>query len=96
VDLRGAARDSERELELEAPASEIRPTVPSWAVPWLLVTVDELRELPLDPRTAYLVSLIDGRCSVEVISDIAGNAEEVNALVARLLELGAIELRDPR
>jgi hypothetical protein len=94
VDLRTVARQSEKELT--APTSGDRPSVPASSVPVLLVTVDELRDLPLDPRTAYLVSLIDGTTSVEEIADIAGDAEEVNALFARLLKLAAIDLRSPR
>ena len=67
-----------------------------FAVPWLAVSVEGLRLLPLDARAAYLLSLIDGACSVETILDICElDRTEALDLLARLLELGAIELRDP-
>ncbi len=75
--------------------SDIRPIVPMHAVPWLVVTHEELRRLPLDSRAGFVVSLIDGRCTVEMLLDVAGLPEdEVIALLAQLARLGAIELRD--
>ena len=95
MDLRQIARDSERDLD--APASQTRPLVPAFAVPWLIVTFDELRALPLDHRAGFLVSLIDGRSTVEMIADIAGfDVGEVVATLTRLVQLGAIEFRGPR
>ncbi len=65
-------------------------------VPWLVVTPDRLRDLPIDPRAAYLVSLADGQCSVETIADVAGiPREDVVEIFATLVQLGAVELRDP-
>jgi hypothetical protein len=94
VDLRDAARATERKIEV--PESRGRPLVPSYAVPWLMVTNDELRELPLDHRAGFLVSLIDGACSVEMLADISGlGLDEVAAIFALLVRLGAVELRDP-
>ena len=91
VDLTEAARESERLLQT---SSEVRRHVPLAAVPWLTFTLDQLRELPLDTRAGYLVSLIDGRSTVEMISVISGmDVDEVTGIFARLLELGAIELR---
>jgi hypothetical protein len=84
--------------ELEGPASEVRPVVPLFAVPWLAVRAEGLRFLPLDARAAYLLSLIDGSCDVEAILDISAtelDREEALRILARLLELGAIDLRDP-
>jgi len=79
----------------EGTQSDIRPIVPMHAVPWLVVTHDELRRLPLDARGGFLVSLIDGRCTVEMLLDIAGLPEdEVIALLGQLTQWGAIELRD--
>jgi hypothetical protein len=75
--------------------SDIRPIVSMHAVPWLVVTHEELRRLPLDSRAGFIVSLIDGRCTVEMLLDVAGLPEdEVIALLAQLARLGAIELRD--
>ena len=43
----------------------------------------------------FVVSLIDGRCTVEMLLDVAGPPEdEVIALLGQLARLGAIELRD--
>lgn len=90
-----AALDSERELA--ATTSDVRPLVPPFAVPGLLVTMDELRNLPLDPRAGHVVSLIDGRANVEGIADMSGiPLDEITTIFATLLELEAIELRDPR
>lgn len=75
--------------------SDVRPIVPFRAVPWLVVTHDELRRMPLDSRSGFLVSLIDGRCTVEMLLDVAGLPEDdVIAMLAQLVRLGAIELRD--
>jgi hypothetical protein len=84
--------------ELEGPASAVRPHLPLFAVPWLAVTVEELRSLPLDAKAAYLLSIVDGRSTVETILDICESElprDDVLAILARLLQLGAIELRDP-
>jgi hypothetical protein len=84
--------------DLDGPTSAVRPHVPLFAVPWLATTVDGLRGLPLDARAAYLLSLVDGHCTVEVILDVCGSElgrEEALDALAHLLELGAIELREP-
>jgi hypothetical protein len=95
VDLRQAALSSE--LELDVPSSSVRPLVPPFAVPWLTVTLDELRGLPLDHRAMFLVSLIDGTCSIEMLADIScRKLDEVTALFTMLVQAGAVELRDPR
>ena len=94
VDLSDFARQSEREFE--AAASDIRPVVPLHAVPWLVVTLDHVKELPLDSRAGRLLSLIDGRSTVEMILDMAGLPEDdAIAVLARLVELQVIELHDP-
>ncbi len=82
----------------EGPPSGIRPLVPLFAIPWLVIRLDGLRFLPLDARAGYLVSLIDGRCSVETILDICAlevHREDALEILATLLQLGVIELRDP-
>jgi hypothetical protein len=91
-------REVVSEDELGDPTSEVRPLVPLFAIPWLAVTVEGLHVLPLDARSAYLLSLTDGECSVEMILDICAHElerESALAVFARLLQLGAIELRDP-
>jgi hypothetical protein len=53
-----------------------------------------LCELPLDHRAGYVVSLIDGRSTVEMIVDIAMLPEgEALMILGDLRRLGAIELR---
>jgi len=95
VDLGSFARASEREIE-KAPTSTVRALASPSMVPWLVVTLDQLRDLPIDPRAAYLVSLADGQCSVETIADVAGiPREDVVEIFATLVQLGAVELRDP-
>jgi hypothetical protein len=100
VDMRQAARDSARGLKVadaRATDSDVRPVVPLYAVPWLVVTFDELRRMPLDSRSGFVVSRIDGQCSVEVLLDLCGLGEdETLAILAQLLRLEAIELRDPK
>ncbi len=84
--------------DLEGPPSAVRPALPLFAIPWLVVAIDGLCVLPLDARSAYLLSLVDGRCSVEEILDICQTEvgrEDARAVLAELLWLGAIELRDP-
>lgn len=93
VDLSRAARDSERELV--APDSSVRMVLPVRAVPWLVLTYDEVRRLPLDSRDGFVLSLVDGRCTIEMILDIAGMSEDaVMDVLHKLVQLGAIELRD--
>jgi hypothetical protein len=94
VDLATLARSSERELET-APTSDVHPLFTPDLVPWLMVTLEQLRELPIDPRAAFLVSLVDGQCSMGMIADVAGiPAEEAAEIFAMLVQLGAIELRE--
>lgn len=82
-------------VESEGTRSDIRTIVPMHAVPWLVVTHEQLRRMPLDSRAGFVVSLIDGRCTVEMLLDVAGLPEdEVIALLAQLAKLGAIELRE--
>jgi hypothetical protein len=95
VDLGDLARRSEREPEGE-PSSGLRPRTSLSLVPWLMITLDRLSELPIEPNAAFLVSLVDGQCSVELIADIAGMPrDEVAGIFERLAQLGAVELRDP-
>jgi hypothetical protein len=76
-----------------APIAEIRPAMPLGAVPRLAVTAEGLHLLPLDSRAAYLLSLVDGRCTINTVlenSDMARH--EAVSILTRLLQLGAIEL----
>jgi hypothetical protein len=82
--------------EDDGPASEARPILPRHAIPWLIVTFDDLRAMPLDPRDGFILSLVDGRSSIEMIIDLATLPEaETLTVLMRLLKVGAIELHDP-
>jgi hypothetical protein len=90
-----AARDSAREFA--AAGSDIRSILRLDAIPWLVVTYDALRELPLDPRAGFVASLVDGRCTVEVLLDISGMPEDETLEILReLVRLGAVEMRDAK
>jgi hypothetical protein len=95
VDLGSFARESERRIE-KAPTSTVRGIASPSMVPWLVMTPEQLRELPIDPGAAYLVSLADGQCSLETIADVSGiPGEDVVDIFTALVQLGAVELRDP-
>jgi hypothetical protein len=82
----------------EEPPSGLRPRTSLTLVPWLMITLDQLSELPIEPNAAFLVSLVDGQRSVELIADIAGmrkRKEEVAGIFEGLAQLGAVELRAP-
>jgi hypothetical protein len=80
---------------LEPSTSDVRRVLPRSAVPWLLATQERLIGLPLDSRSAFVVSLVDGRCTVEMILDMAGMpADEAVEILHRLVRLGVIELHD--
>jgi hypothetical protein len=81
---------------LEPSTSDVRRVLPRSAVPWLLATHESLIGLPLDSRCAFVVSLVDGRCTVEMILDMACMPEdEAVEILHRLVRLGVIELHDP-
>jgi hypothetical protein len=91
-ELSRAGGDRAREFAAD---SDIRLLVPLGAVPWLVVTYDDLSRMPLDPRAGFVVSLIDGKCSVDMLLDISGMREDETLHILReLVRLGAIELRD--
>jgi hypothetical protein len=81
--------------EQDPPASEVRGLLPRGAVPWLVGTYEELRRMPLDARDWFVLSLVDGRSSVQMIVDLSAMPEaETLAVLVRLLKAGAIELHD--
>jgi hypothetical protein len=66
------------------------------AVPCLTVSFEGVRKLPLGPGAGHLVSLMDGQSTVEVVLDACVlERDEALAMIARLFQLEAIELRDP-
>ena len=69
---------------------------PSYAVPQLTMTADGLRLLSLDSRAAYLLSLVDGECTLGTILDVCDmDHDEALDILTRLAGLGAIELDAP-
>lgn len=74
-------------------SGEVQRVMPMHALPWLLMTFDQVKHLPIDPRVGFIVSFIDGRGTVEMIIDMAGLPRTVTLrILAKLLALGAIEL----
>ena len=72
--------------------------MPLAAIPWLALTAEGLRVLPLDAQAALLLlSLVDGRNTFEVILGVCdiGRAEAL-VVLAHLLHVGAIELEGRR
>lgn len=66
------------------------------AVPWLVVTHEELLEVLLDRRAGIVLSFVDGRCTVEAILRTATLSEdEVLGILAKLACLGVIEFHGP-
>lgn len=66
-------------------------------VPRLRASAEELTSLPLDPREAFVLSLVDGAATIEEIIDMAGMAEdEVLADLAALAKQGVLSFVLPR
>src|SRR4051812_4274505 len=66
--------------------------VPSFA-PKLLKSPVELSSAPIDPRDAFVLSLIDGKTTVAQIVDASGMPRaDVAAVLDRLVQLGIIAL----
>jgi hypothetical protein len=93
TDFGAAARQGE--YDFESSSSDIRPLVPLRAIPWLVMTLDQVKSLPLDPRAGLIISLIDGDCTIEMILDMSGIPEnEALEILGTRLELRVIVLRD--
>jgi hypothetical protein len=60
-------------------------------VPKVLASRSVIAQAPIDARAAFVLSLVDGRNSVDSLVDMAGMpAEDVKAILARLARLGLI------
>jgi hypothetical protein len=53
------------------------------SVPWLTISFEELRTLPLDHRAGFIVSLVDGTSSVEMILDVCGISKKIERVRTR-------------
>jgi hypothetical protein len=63
------------------------------SAPRLLKTRGELTHAPIDPRDAFVLSLLDGRTNVAAIVDTSGMpADEVVATLERLARLGIVSM----
>lgn len=59
----------------------------------MLLTPDRVRDLPIDPRVAFLLSRIDGQSGLETLVDVTGfPVDEVIAILGRLVRLRAIDM----
>lgn len=66
-------------------------------VPRLRASAEELTSLPLDPREAFVLSLVDGAATIEEIIDMAGMTEdEVLGDLAALAKQGVLSFVLPR
>jgi hypothetical protein len=96
----GVAREPLRRLDPEpepGEITEIRARYRAVGVPRVVASAEQVRQLPIDPRVAYLLSRIDGHSTVETLVDITGfEVDEVLAVLATLVHFGAVELLVPR
>ena len=69
--------------------------LPLRAVPWFATGAEGLRLLPLDSRAAYVLSLVDGHTTLEIILDVCGmDREEALRIVRQLIAFDAIRLQE--
>ena len=63
-------------------------------VPLVRMTPNEIRELPIDPTTAYLIGQMDGMMTVEMLIDMAPvTKEEVLRSLCQLVDHGVITIQ---
>ncbi len=80
--------------ELDEPL-EPAPTLRSFDVPHVAITVDEVREHALDHREGYVLSLVDGVSNVSALCDITGlPKEETMRVLSELVDRGVISTDD--
>jgi hypothetical protein len=101
------ARSSDARIETQVPRSERRlarrplPTIDdeTWARgiggnPFITMSAENLRGLPLDHRTGFLLSLMDGTLDLESAVEVAAMPREDALRAAReLFEAGVIAFR---
>lgn len=72
--------------------TEVRPRPRALGLPRVVVDPARIRQLPIDPRAAFLLSRIDGQTTIDTLVDItAFELDEVLTSLARLVQLGAVE-----
>jgi hypothetical protein len=79
--------------EVGAAAVKLARTTRRESAPELVASRATVAKAPIDSREAFVLSLVDGRNTVDAIVDMSGmSADEVNAILARLARLGLISL----
>jgi len=79
--------------EVGATALKIARTTRREGSPKLVASRAIVSKAPIDTRSAFVLSLVDGRNTVDAIVDMAGMpGEEVKAILERLARLGLIQL----
>jgi hypothetical protein len=74
-------------------AVAIAASVAHSSAPKLLKSRGELTDAPLDPRDAFIISLVDGTMTLPSLVDVSGMSEpEVVAILERLARLGIVSL----
>jgi hypothetical protein len=80
----------------EPPPETLPPPEPSLAlesVPWVVASFAELQRLPLDHRSGFILSLIDGRANITTIIDMSAMPrDEVIAILDELVLRRVIEM----
>lgn len=80
--------DDVGDLAVAIATKMVRPKAPK-----LLKTRAELTDAPIDPRDAFVISLIDGTTNITAIVDASGIPEaEIGAILERLVRLGIVSL----
>ena len=75
-------------LGLEAWASQASGTLV------VIAPVEALKQMPLDHRAGFLLSLMDGTVDLETLIDVSGMArDDVLSIVQELHEVGAVDFR---
>ena len=79
--------------QVGAAAVKIARTTRRDSAPKLIASRQIIAKAPIDTRSAFVMSLVDGRNTVESLIDMAGMPEaEVRAILDRLARLGLISL----
>lgn len=79
--------------EVGAAAVRLARTTGRGAAPKLIAPRSAIAKAPIDSRAAFVLSLIDGRNTVEALVDMSAMPEdEVRGMLARLARLGLISL----
>jgi hypothetical protein len=100
VDLRPLAHATAEDTGEDAPIPSRAPISVDLAladIPQVVVAGRDWPTLPLDPRRAYLLSLIDGMLSIGDVLDVCGMGRgEAIAMLAELIQGGIVVVGRPQ